>query len=348
MTERQQALSSIVNTIGDYRLGEVERPTPDHVDRWASQFDEAVQLPLLRELDHVLKETYFSRAFISQFLEKLVTTEKLAGTDPSGFWRSANFLDIQQNGHSQEEMLQVFTGSLQARCGLRPEECGSDGGPYIYLDDVLFSGNRVSSDLSEWLAQDAPTNTTVHIVAIATHTLGEYLAPKYLRKTAAAAGKAMDLKVWRAVAFENRKAYRNSSEVLWPAVVPADQELQAYMAEEQKFPFEPRQPGGTLEHNMFSSEQGRQLLERELLLAGVRIRSLCQNPSRAMRPLGFSHFGLGFGSMIVTFRNCPNNCPLALWWGDPDAGASSPLSRWYPLLPRKTYNRDVDFDGFQF
>jgi hypothetical protein len=34
---------------------------------------------------------------------------------------------------------------------------------------------------------------------------------------------------------------------------------------------------------------------------------------------------LGFGSTIVTFRNCPNNAPLAFWAGDP----------WYPLFPRK-------------
>ncbi len=35
---------------------------------------------------------------------------------------------------------------------------------------------------------------------------------------------------------------------------------------------------------------------------------------------------LGFGSLVVTFRNCPNNAPLALWVGDP----------WYPLFPRTT------------
>jgi hypothetical protein len=35
---------------------------------------------------------------------------------------------------------------------------------------------------------------------------------------------------------------------------------------------------------------------------------------------------LGFGSTLVTFRNCPNNCPLAFWAGYP----------WYPLFQRKT------------
>jgi len=123
---------------------------------------------------------------------------------------------------------------------------------------------------------------------------------------------------------ENRNHYRNESEVLWPAAIPDDADLKAYMADERKFPFKPRAPGGTLENPIFSSEQGRQVIEREFLLAGMRIRGFSQNPSRALRPLGFSPFGLGFGSMIVTYRNCPNNSPLALWAGDP----------WYALLPR--------------
>jgi hypothetical protein len=88
------------------------------------------------------------------------------------------------------------------------------------------------------------------------------------------------------------------------------------------------------------------LIERELLMAGVRIRAGCQNPKKVMRPLGFGHFGLGFGATIVTYRNCPNNCPLALWWGDPDA-TSGPF-HWYPLLPRKTYEQAFDLSAFEF
>ena len=79
------------------------------------------------------------------------------------------------------------------------------------------------------------------------------------------------------------------------------------------------------------------MLERELLLAGMHIRSLSQNPSPALRPLGFGPFGLGFGSTIVTYRNCPNNTPLALWWGDPQAEPAHPFARWYPLVQRRTY-----------
>ena len=73
------------------------------------------------------------------------------------------------------------------------------------------------------------------------------------------------------------------------------------------------------------------------MLAGASIRESCASLSDKMKPLGFGDYGIGFGSMIVTYRNCPNNAPLALWWGVDGAKQSR---RWVPLFPRKG-NGDV-------
>jgi hypothetical protein len=333
MSERSNLLESIAKTIIDYRAGEIDAPTPEHVDRWVKQFREEVQVPLLRELDHVFKETYLTRDWVSRWLSKLVKNKKLAGEDPCAFWAKANFLRIQQNGHSQEEMLELFNETLEKQCGITIDKCGKAGGDYIYIDDVMFRGNRVGNDLASWIQDDAPKKSTVQVIVTALHTGGEYLVGKRLKEAIAASEKKIEIDCWRAATIENRKYYKNDSEVLWPAVIPDDADVRDYLALPQKFPFEPRQAGGKL--GPFSSEKGRQLLESELLIAGVGIRGLSQNPKNILRPLGFSPFGLGFGSMIATFRNCPNNCPLALWWGDPEA-TSGPF-HWYPLLPRKTY-----------
>src|SRR5262249_38191325 len=86
-------------------------------------------------------------------------------------------------------------------------------------------------------------------------------------------------------------------------------------------------PGHVGKNALYSNDEGRQLLETEFLKAGARIRQQCPNLGPTQRPL--SHMTLetlGFGSLIVTFRNCPNNAPLALWCGHP----------WYPLFPRAT------------
>jgi hypothetical protein len=64
-----------------------------------------------------------------------------------------------------------------------------------------------------------------------------------------------------------------------------------------------------------------------LLVAGVRIRDMCPNLKENHHPLGYSVLKtLGFGALVVTYRNCPNNCPLAFWADWP----------WEPLFPRKT------------
>lgn len=345
MSERKKLLASIAKTIVDYREGELDAPTPDHVDRWVRQFDADVQVPLLGEFAHMLDETYLSKETMSGFFGRQIRHKKLAGADPCSFWRKAHLLDIQQQGESQSDIRVLFAEALAKECGIKSlSDCGSADEVFIYLDDVLFSGSRIGNDLAEWIRTDAPADATVHILVMAAYRFGEWKCTERLKEEATAAKKKLSFHVWAALRLENRVRYEKTSEVLWPAAIPDDAAVQAYIAGETKFPFKPRTPGGKLEHELFSSEEGRQLLEREFLLAGMRIRSFSQNPSRALRPLGFSPFGLGFGSTIVTYRNCPNNAPLALWWGDPAASKNHPFSKWYPLVPRKTYESE---DGFE-
>ena len=346
MKTRAELLSSIATTIQDYRAGEISAPTPDHVERWVKQFDVGAQMPLLAEVDYVLDKTYFSKEYVKSFFAREIINHPLAKANPRDFWERVNFLNIQKNGNSQKEILKLFANSLRIQCHLELEQCGSSGGPFFYIDDVLFSGGRVQTDLKNWVQDAAPANADVHIFVIGAHRLGEWQCKEGLKTASAKASKAITFDCWAAIRFENRKFKKHISEVLWPAVVPSDPALAAYMELETRFPFEARTAGGVLEHQVFSSEAGRQFVERELLLAGVRIRAGCQNPSSVIRPLGFGSFGLGFGSTIVTYRNCPNNVPLALWWGD--AKATSGAMHWYPLLPRKTYAQAGVLADFNF
>ncbi len=177
MNDRIMLLESIAGTIKDYRAGEIKVPTPEHVDRWVTQFEKKVQVPLLREFDHVLKETYLSRQWVSDWLTNLVKTQKLVGADPCSFWSEANFLRIQQNGYSQEEMLEVFGKCLTKECGFAVDECGGSD-CFIYLDDAIFSGGRVGNDLAAWIEREAPASATVHVVVVAIHKLGGWQLKK--------------------------------------------------------------------------------------------------------------------------------------------------------------------------
>ena len=258
-----------------------------------------------------------------------------------------NFLNIQKHGQSQTEINALFDDALARQCGANMGACGSGSGPYIYLDDVIFSGARVAADLRDWVVNTAPMKATVLILVIAAHELGEWQCIERLKKVALETKKDIKFLIWASSRYENRRANKNYADVLWPASLPNDAALAAYMALDEKWPFDPRVANSVSKNQLFSSEAGRGLMEQELLLAGVRIRAACREPSPVIRPLGFSGYGLGFGSTIVTYRNCPNNAPLALWWGD--ATATSGAMHWYPLLPRKTYAQsdalaDFDFD----
>ena len=327
---RDALLKSIADTISDYRADEFPTPTPQHVERWIKQFDDDVQLPMLAELAHVFKQTYIPRKSFNKFLSSVAKHGKLTGEDPHAFWKSTNFLDIQQGGNSQHEMLVAFNEILQNELGLTIQDCGSDSGAYLYLDDGIFTGMRIINDLKEWIESEAPLQAIVHIVVLCEYTYGKYYANRQLVKTANDFGKRIKFKFWAAKRYENRKAYSNFSDVLRPIEIPDDADTRLY-ADSLNNPYSLTLRTSTKmgDNTIFSSIEGRHFLEQELLKKGVQIRKVCLNLNEYQRPLGNMVLKeLGFGSLVVTYRNCPNNAPLAFWIDEPDV--------WYPLFPRKS------------
>ena len=53
----------------------------------------------------------------------------------------------------------------------------------------------------------------------------------------------------------------------------------------------------------------------------------------------------GFGSFCATDLNISNTCPIVLWWGNVIEKGNE-LDCWYPLLPRRISDKDVNpFDA---
>lgn len=330
MAERDRLLQSIADIIADYRTGQIPKPDSAHVERWINQFDNPVQLPMLTELEHVLGKTYFSRDAVTKFLSVVAKNAQLTGGDPSTFWRGVCFLDIQQRGSSQKDLLAIFQEVLLKEFGLKLSDCGKIPHTYLYLDDALFSGGHIESDLKTWISNAAPAEAKLSVVTIAFHTQGQFFANNNLNDAMAKAGKKISIAWWRAIEVEDRKGkssqFLNASDVLRPTAIPNDPATVAYM---NALGIQPdfRVPGNVGGLKLFSSEPGRHMLEQEFLKMGVRIRSMCPHLNAYQRPLGNTlQRKAGFGSMLVTFRNCPNNAPLVLWAGNP----------WYPLFPRST------------
>lgn len=328
MSEYDSILESISETIIDYRSGEIYAPSPAHIEKWVSQFNVSIRTPLLKELDHVLKKTYISKVDVEQFIANLVKNKKFSGDNPCLFWKKVKFLNIQKEGNSQREFLQLFNGILKKECYLSIDDCGQDAETYLYLDDIIFSGNHVCKDLNSWIQSGIPQHVKVHVVVMAYHQYGRFNADRRIQSYAQKAGKQVDITWWTILTIENRRKYIDTSDVLRPVIIPEDIDVQNYVHDCFKN-YKPllRKAGNVGVNKFFSSESGRHLLEQEFLKVGVHIKLKCPYLQNYQRPLGNDTLeSLGFGSLLVTFRNCPNNCPLAFWVGDP----------WYPLFPRKT------------
>lgn len=332
---------SIANTVKDYRVGDLTAPTALHVCRWVSQFDSALQLQILHEMDRLLKVTYITKDDTIGFLRGLLTNTELSGNAPRQFWQAANFLDIQLGGNSQSEMITMFSELMKEDMGLQIVRNKTTKGPFIYLDEISFTGNRVRNDLNEWVKNDAPSSSVVHVIVVASHSGGEWYAKRSVQETAAKCQKVVSLKWWRATDLEERKKYSNTSDVFRPSSLPSDARTLEYvrMLEATGYPPALRDAGKMGKCHVFDTEAGRHLLEQAFWTAGLEIRRKCTNLKETHRPLGYSSLAtLGFGSTVLTFRNCPNNCPLALWAGDP----------WYPLFARKNNERRQTADAFGF
>lgn len=325
---RNALLASIATQIQDYRQGEWSGPSPDHVERWVKQFEAGVQDAILAEIDHILHKTYITKQNATAFLESLATDAKVTGGDHSSFWQNAGILSIQAGGGSQREMLSVFDRVLTTKVGFGVDRCQATSGVYVYLDDAIFSGTRLRMDLESWLP-NAPQDIYIHVIAMGLHRGGIWHARTRVEAAARALGKTIKLQFWRCIEIEDRRSEINNCDVLRPSGLPADALVQAYAAElvEQGFPPILRTQAGVGPLAIFTSPTSRELIEQEMLKAGAKIRDMCPRLPAAMRPLGFTGLRtLGFGAHVITYRNCPNNCPLAFWVGDP----------WYPLFPRKT------------
>lgn len=352
MSEWDDLLGSIAAKTADYREGDLPVPTADHVGRWILQFDAEVRLPMLREMDYVLERTYLSKQEIEKELAdhvRVIGDDGMDLNDASAiaYWRGTEILNIQQRGRSQADINEIFAEALRDRFGLGLADCQGGDRRFVYFDDILFSGDRIQNDLVAWLDDSAPNEGHVSIVVLIAHNLGKWETERNLKEAIARSGKKITFDIQEQIVLENRKRYRNDADVLWPTELPDDDIVREYAAA-QRFPFEPRVSIPTPHTNIFSSEAGRQLLEREFLLAGLKIIGFSRNPAQRVRPLGYGKYGIGFGSTLVTYRNCPNNAPLALWWGDPHAAPGHPFRRWYPLLPRRTYEQGVVAHDFDF
>lgn len=349
-TDRTKKLERLAEIISDYRKGEIEVRNPKIINSWLHQFPECSQMQILEALTDIMQRTYISKDSFKKFLKGLAENDKVSSGKPTKeYWKQANILQIQLGGNSQREIVRLFDEVLQETHGYSLDETGNEKGDCIYLDDCIGTGSRVRSDICNWLQNHAPDDIKLHIITPILYK-GSFWIDKKIREAADANSKKIEFYKWRLDDFEmeNRLRYKDTSDVLWPIEIPSDSSVEAYVnhLNSKGRNVTLRNSIGRQSSKIFANEDQRRLLEREFLIRGCQIKQNHLKLPPNARPLGYHNLDcLGFGSMFITYRNCPNNCPLVFWVEQNE----------YPaLFPRKTnadtsiQNMADDFDDEDF
>lgn len=300
---------------------------------WIEQFDRSSRVALLESLTRTLGRTFIRRSDIEAYFRESITNKN--------FWQNV-YLVIPPGtqGQSGQIVTEVVRQRAIQQFGIdlfmdrEVSWWGDDN--HVYVDDAVFTGNRVLKDYGDdwrrwkrvWdYTEIDPDGLTMerhlklYVWTYLRHRSGEDRVRELLMEDAHRRGIAVSISFRSKLVYEDRLEHADASDVLWPRrgangadSVESEEETRS------------RRPGGFVSTQVFDDARIRDVLEDQLLSAGRDIISRFNNT--IWTPLGLGRPPFGFGSLSVSYRNCPNNAPLALWWS---------LQNWTALFPRDGY-----------
>lgn len=321
-----------------------------HVEKWVSQFDDHHDV-ILQETLFLLKDFYFSKKDIGKYLNSTFSNKRIWGDDIEKNLSNTGFLDFQIKGESQHRLYQKAAKEILNLYGIdiKNNKNNYNLKSYLYVDDCMFSGVTLSKDLSRLIDQ-IPCGSKIDVVFIISHSFSEWWVYKNLEQKLN--DKNIELHLWRHLVINNSGGKNTQYDCLWPMSYESDNVenyLKHIKRESESNPDKKVRLFRTNNYkgDIYSSEKNREIIEKQLMEAGLKIMNFCESTNQYMRPMGYDNrISFGFGAFFATYLNMSNNCPLAYWWGDSSAEEYHPFSRWYPLLPRKSNKNGGD--GFEW
>jgi len=248
---------------------------------------------------------------------------------------------LQKEGKSQKDMLKMLDTIIKTQYGMSLSDCGSVSyNNYIYLDDIMCTGNTVYFDLKNWLEQEEKGKSNLSKIrvknanVICLYIFTHHLNIDKLRWRFYYSHPQFNLKIHSLVKVDNDYRQPGSKlDVIFPI-----QDNQAKIVHDYFESLDTnvqgvfRQKNEPILETFFSSPENRVKFENFLLVKGLEILNSVSVQKKNIRPLGFtlpSHKTFGFGTLCFTWRNVPNNTPLVFWY-------LSPI--WQPLFEKKQQN----------
>lgn len=332
----------------------------EHVHKWVSQFDLDTQETILKETLHILREWYFDKNKIRVFLDEIVDylkRENENATEENPL-RDICFLDIQKSGKSQSQLVELLRDEVNNKygCSIRSGKPGQEK-YYVYLDDGLYTGSRLRKDIKNCL-NTVPKGSRIDIIYLFACSNGMKFSIEKLEEACRDKKIIIRFQRWREIS-NNKAITRNASaisyepvqECLWPSSMLATlPEISAFVEKLEKIKGHKvyycfRNARYEYTKGIFTSLANRDIVEGEFLKKGIMIMENLKE-YKGLYPLGYNiTLSFGFGSFCATDLNISNTCPIVLWWGN-TIKKENELDCWYPLLPRRISNKDVNpFDA---
>ncbi len=336
---------NIYEIIKDYRNDDGIQLTIENITEWAGQFGDDAEF-MLNELNHIIPKVYLSKEnakkCISNHLKQLIKDYNY--DSPSAFLIETEFLDLQRDGKSQKIILELIEEVLESEYGESYKKYITfPKVNFIYFDDVLATGGTIGRYLIEWLSLEDDKGTpnadkvlngsnklSVHLFCL--HTWGHSFQKFRIKKEFT---DSIDSKIkwYKNFEIENHVKWNNQS--LNIAIPTKDQPTNAkvYLANlpaEKYLDYAYRKEQAPSKEDFFTSPKNRIIYENLLLQKGLSIIDMIKGEVKPnIRPLGFVHPNYktyGLGTHFFTWRNVPNNSPLAFWW-------EAQGHNWKPLFP---------------
>jgi hypothetical protein len=337
-------IQEIYQILKDYRAEEGKKwvmITPDRIKKWIFQFEETDRIFLLTELKNLFQKRYCSKNKAMSFLKSVINkfSEDLGYSNKTDFLENAHFLDLQADGKSQKKMLELLAIVLKDDFNFDIVNLGNKSKKhYIYIDDVLCTGNTFYQNLKAWLDTEENGVKILQRLKnneISLNTAYLFIVLKNYNKKLGQFYHNVDKN------FRNMQTtyamHWLDKEILQPIALNQPDNVAMYKAKviqqadeyaDSKYTYQPdfyRTADISTAEDFYSSHDNRIRLENILLNKGVEILNKAAVKKGNVRPLGYSlpaYKDFGFGALLFTWRNVPNNTPLVFWYS---GGVFSPL-----------------------
>ncbi len=333
-------IQEIYQILKDYRADEGKKSvtiTPDKIKNWISQFEESDREFLLSELKNVFQKRYCSKSKAKSFLKNVVNklSDDLGYSNKKDFLDNAHFLDLQAEGKSQKKMLELLAIVLKDDFSYDVTNLGSKTKKhFVYIDDVLCTGNTFYQNLKDWLNTEENGVTmlqklknkeidlkSAYIYIISKNhdkKLGQFyhnVDKNFRDMETTYAMHWLDKEILKPTATNQPSSV---TEYEGKVIFQADEHAQG------KYTYQPefyRIADTTTAEEFYSSHDNRIRFENILLSKGIDILNKVAVKKGNVRPLGYSlpaYKDFGSGALLFTWRNVPNNTPLVFWYSGGD------------------------------